>query len=117
LAGLIVLPSLVSSGKYGHPLKPSDVTEYPELGPGGRYNANDRIPFPPFSTGVADQGRRALKGDGTPLVRRLYAWATVQSPGIPRSDIILDVVLGLIALGSFFLLKREETARRLFAFL
>ncbi len=117
IAALIVLPSVLSSRKYGRSLAPIDVVEYPEIGLGGRYDPNDRIPFPTFSAGVPEQARRALKGEGPPLFRRLNAWATYESPasGIPRKDMILDAVLGLIALGSFFLLKKDEATRRLFA--
>mgnify|MGYP003400128013 CR=1 FL=1 len=41
---LCLLPSTRSLDAYGRVLRPDDVAEYPEAGPGGRYGPGSRAP-------------------------------------------------------------------------
>lgn len=61
-AATVVIPTALAGREYGSVLTPADVAEFPEIGPGGRYSAEDRAPFPSLPDSVADAARRIVSG-------------------------------------------------------
>lgn len=45
---LLVFPQFLNSNLYGERVTPSNILEFPEAGPGGRYGGSDRPPFPGY---------------------------------------------------------------------
>jgi len=104
-AALFVLPTVVRLGPWGPAIGPDLVQQYPEAGPGGRFDALDRAPFPALPAAAAAPIRAALVSAGeAPIpgvsLRKVGDWL---APSF--------VVLGLC--GWAVLARRRKEARRL----
>src|SRR5205807_691048 len=88
---LILLPELLGSRAYGRFLGPRDVTEYPEIGPEGRYGTVDRPPFKTFPEAALEQARILFWPVGKPWSKKVQEWAKVRAyPGAnANGDVIL----------------------------
>src|SRR5205807_133591 len=91
ISALILLPELLGSRAYGRFLGPRDVTEYPEIGPEGRYGTVDRPPFKTFPEAALEQARILFWPVGKPWSKKVQEWAKVRAyPGAnANGDVIL----------------------------
>lgn len=107
-AALVLLPSMLSSRGYGEVIRPANIVEFPEAGPGGRYGPSDRAPFDPYWKAAVPIFQSAVTGDGEPIVTSAHSWAVARQQG---GWLLLG--LSVIALGGFLCLARvRDDARR-----
>jgi hypothetical protein len=114
LAVALLIPSTISCGRYGSPIRPDETAEFPEVGPGGRYGRESRAPFAGFFESFPRALAPALLGAQEPLSKQARAWL---APGDkPLESVrfrgLLDVLLLLCLLGGFGLLAYQPAARR-----
>ncbi|MBI4862312.1 MAG: hypothetical protein HY815_18945 [Candidatus Riflebacteria bacterium] len=121
LLGLALLvPLALEMAPYGPGLGPDAVALYPELGPSGRYGADDRPPYPALVVALCDAFGRFLQGGGAawvPALRsRLVAGDLYGAPTAP-----LVATVGLVAALSLAglpgTLRHSSAARRLLCLL
>ena len=115
ISALILLPELLGSRAYGRFLGPRDVTEYPEIGPEGRYGTVDRPPFKTFPEAALEQARILFWPVGKPWSRKVQEWAKVRAyPGAnANGDVILELLTGALLIGGIFVAARDSFGRRL----
>jgi hypothetical protein len=109
-AALVLLPSALASNGFGKVIRPGDVVEFPEAGPGGRYGGDDRAPFPGFFEATPKTVQEAVLGAGEPLFAAGRQW-------LDKDDhrTWLLGVLSLLALGGWVCLVFKVPAARRFA--
>jgi hypothetical protein len=120
---LLVLPTAIRSMRYGPLLTPSDMEQYPEIRPGGRWLPDTRPPFHGFMFGSAREAWRLFADPQRPLVIEMDR--EVRSGWPQRKDypvIILLVGLvsmigGMATVGFGCLLLKEPAASRLMTLL
>jgi hypothetical protein len=112
---LLLLPSALETRRFGDVVRPSDIPEYPEAGPGGRYSSESRPPFEPFFAGVPRAVDSALLGGADAWSPRARAWLVGKAKP-PRSSanyrLVMWFMLGFVLAGGALLLAREKAARR-----
>jgi hypothetical protein len=112
---LLLLPSALETRRFGEVVRPSDIPEYPEAGPGGRYSSESRPPFGPFFAGVPRALDSALVGGADPWSPSARAWL-VGTAKRPRDSAhyrwVMWILLGFVIAGGALLLAREKAARR-----
>jgi hypothetical protein len=105
LAGAVLLPSLLRLGEYGSAITPRLWPEFPEAGPGGRFDPVDRPPFPPLPEALAPPLVAALVGAGEPFFRALNLRG---HGGVAAASLALFALLAWLPLA-----LRHPAARRL----
>jgi len=115
VSGALLLPTVVTSSKYGPVLTADDVTQYPEAGPGGRYAPNSRAPFDSFFQNAETAIARGFIGVGRPWIGPVYRWVNAgESPRAasnPRSA-ILKIIAMFTAMGWVLFAASSCAARR-----
>jgi hypothetical protein len=101
---LVVVPSMLRLRAWGSAIGPALVHAYPEAGPGGRFDALDRAPFPALPRAALGPIRAALVGDGAPVWTPLDARA--------QAAWLAPCVAALGLLGCAWLARRHVEARR-----
>lgn len=66
VAAALVVPCAIRLRGFGAELTPNVVAQYPEIGPGGRFGAEDRAPFPGFFESAGPLARDSISGIGDP---------------------------------------------------
>ena len=117
ISALILLPELLGARAYGRSLGPRDVTEYPELGPNGRYGpVQDRPPFKTFPE-VAFQWVPNLVefADGQPWSKKVQEWGEVRAypEANQNRDVVIELLIGALLIGGMFVAARDSVGRRL----
>jgi len=107
-AGVVVLPTAWRLRPWGPTIGPKLVASYPEAGPGGRFEALDRAPFPGLPRAALRPVQAALVTEGDAPVRKL----SLRPEG--RWLAPLCVIFGLS--GWAVLARRRSEARRLLLF-
>lgn len=110
----VLLPSLIESQQYGSAVRPSEIAEYPEIGPGGRYWDDSRPPFKGFLKSIPDALDPALLGaePWSPLARSWLVGDAERPYEAPHYRRVLWGLLVLAVAGGLGLLLREPAARR-----
>ncbi len=111
----VLVPSLIESQQYGSPVRPSELAEYPEIGPGGRYWDNSRPPFKGFIKSVPDALDPALLAAAQPWSPAARSWLAGDARRPWEGRNYRRVLWGLLALavaGGLGLVLREPAARR-----
>jgi hypothetical protein len=118
LAGLLLLPTALSSSRFGGVVRADETREFPEAGPGGRYTQESRPPFLDFFHASADDVRRAVVST-SPNFAGVRAWLAENKEvrSSRRFERAKDGVLLLVLLGGFGLLLRRPAARRVLVLL
>lgn len=115
LAIVLLLPSAISCGRFGEVVRPSDITEFPEAGPGGRFSSESRAPFPGFFKSCQAPLDKALLGGWRPWATAPRAWlldGQKQPRNSARYRATMDALLILVLLGGVGLFAHEAAARR-----
>jgi MFS family permease len=68
LTGAVLLPSMLRLSAYGPPLGQADWADFPEAGERGRFQAEDRPPFPALPWAATEPLENALLGAEKPLL-------------------------------------------------
>ena len=111
LAVALLLPSAVSSSRYGRLLRPSDVREFPEIGAGGRYDSDSRPPFRGYFASLPKAVNETLNG-ATTWSETAHGWLIHGRRQTEAYRTLMDGLLGLVLLGGTGLLVRRKAARR-----
>jgi hypothetical protein len=116
LSVALLVPSLLGTGRFGGAVRPRDVPEYPEAGPGGRYSSESRAPFPGFLPSVPEVMNQALIGARSPWSLSTRRWL-IGKKGTPPLNAVnyrrsMWGLLALVVVGGLGLLAREPAARR-----
>jgi len=107
----VTLPTVVAMGPFGPPLRPSQKSQYPEMGPGGRYVPVDQMPNWALASTLDAEARAAmLSTDRAWSARARRLAAVVLSPAV-----IMTSMLPLAAAGFAVALPRCAAMRRLLA--
>ncbi len=112
LSGALAVPVELVMRPWGRLLGPGQAGDYPEAGPGGRYDPADMAPLDrrpsvhAVFTEIRQQAGRALRGGGPPLI------ASVRNAARGQEVVIADALLVLVALGLVPLAMRHPGARR-----
>lgn len=117
---LALLPMALELRQYGPRLGPADVADYPELGTGGRYGADDRSPYPAVYIAAADAFGRALLGgeDGPlPSAREWFNRGSVYSRPATALIVAVGVVAVVLLAGLALAVRHRPEAGRLLAML
>ena len=118
VSALILLPTVFAARSYGRILRGSDVTAYPEIGPGGRYIDIDRMPFVSFPDDAIRSAKNMFRPAGPPVSERAAEWT--KSKGETFQDtygqFLLELMTALLATGCLMLVVRRSDARRLLLF-
>jgi hypothetical protein len=114
-SALILLPTLIAGHTYGRLLSPKDMVEYPEIGPNGRWGVEDRPPFGTFPKGALEQARLLFRPVGAPLSKTVQQWAKVRNKwtGNSNGDVVIEVIIGALLIGSIFVAAGDSMGRRL----
>ena len=108
-AVLVLLPSELSSRRFGSVIRPSQIDEFPEAGPGGRYDSEDRPPFPGFFAIAPSVAAQTIVGEGDPWFWRARAWVATGQ----RRKWVLSAIM-IFTLGGWFCLAwKQPNSRRL----
>ena len=108
-AGLLLLPTILSTGKYGPVIRPADIKTYPEAGPFGRYGKKSLLTGNGFFKVAPHIVEAAVIGHGSPwfnATRRLVENKSSRA-------LVLIVIILLALLGWIRLLFHQSRARRL----
>lgn len=111
----VLLPSLLESQQFGSAVRPSELVEYPEIGPGGRYWDNSRPPFKGFLKSIPDALHPALLAAAEPWSPAARSWLVGEAERPWEAPNYRRVLWGLLVLGvagGLGLLLREPAARR-----
>ena len=113
LAGVLLLPTAISSSRYGGVVRPWETREYPEAGSGGRYDRDSRPPFPDFFAALPGPVDATLLS-GRPFSEVGQRWREKQrarrkAEGYRQLKYAV-LVLGLLGGASLFV--RNAAARR-----
>ncbi len=106
LAALTLLPTALAGSRYGAPITPAMYDEYPEAGPGGRYQIPYLLRY--FSNHLGQTWGKTFFGTGDPLWPA--AREVLSDPGPGRAQPVgnlLDWVLVLSLAGWVGLARRE----------
>lgn len=112
---LLLLPSALETRRFGAVVRPDDIAEYPEAGPGGRYSAESRPPFAGFFEGAPPLIDQALLGEASPWSPGAREWLLGKAKAPRDSDhyrLVIWLLSALSLAGGALLLVREEAARR-----
>jgi hypothetical protein len=115
LTVLVALPPVLGLRAYGRMIVPAMVREYPEAGPGGRYGATDRAPFPDIVSQSYQVVAGALRPGGRPLARLITGWlptGSVELLRVGRRAAVLLVAIPAFLVGCASLARRSAAARR-----
>jgi hypothetical protein len=115
IAVALLLPAILASAKYAPVLTVDDVAEYPEAGPGGRYVANSRAPYPSFFRSASKAVKRGFIGVGEPWVAPVSAWVRADKPRrgwSKRQVAILNLVAAFAVIGWVFFAATRSGPRR-----
>lgn len=117
VAVALLLPSAIGTSRYGKVVRPSDVTQYPEAGPGGRYSSESRAPFRGFFESVPRPAEAALFGAAEPWSPSARAWLLgskkpAQRWSSERYRQAIGAIFLLALAGAVALLVRQAAARR-----
>lgn len=117
VAVALMLPSAIGTSRFGAIVRPDDVTQYPEAGPGGRYTSESRAPFPGFFASVPRPAEAALFGAREAWSPAARAWLLDAKKPQQRwsSERYRQTILGIFLLtlaGAVGLIVREPAARR-----
>jgi hypothetical protein len=116
---ILLLPTIVTSSKYAPVLTIDDVTEYPEVGPGGRYAPHTRAPYKSFFDNASAAIMPGFIGAGRPWVEPVSRWVTADNPRAHRSSRqqgILTLVVVFTVIGWLFFVASSSAARRVMMF-
>jgi hypothetical protein len=115
LAVALLLPSAISCGRFGQVVRPSDTTEFPEAGRGGRFSSESRAPFPGFFKSCQDPLDKSLLGGWRPWATAPRSWL-LGGQKQPRNSVnyraTMDLLLFLVLLGGVGLFAFQAAARR-----
>jgi len=112
VAVVLILPAALRLRVWGRQLTPAAVAEYPEVGPGGRFFAEDRAPFPGFLESARRVARRAVMGAGERVLPAAAAWLR-RGDGGRRRETALELLLVVAGIGSVRLAVARPEARRM----
>jgi len=117
VAVALLLPSAIGTSRYGRAVRPHDVPEYPEAGPGGRYSSESRAPFAGFFESLPGPAQAALLGGDEAWSPAARKWLLGGEKARERqsSERYRYTLLGIFAIalaGAVGLLVREPAARR-----
>lgn len=117
VAVALLLPSALGTSRFGKVVRPDDVTQYPEAGPGGRYSAESRAPFPGFFESVPSPAEAALFGAEPAWSPATRAWLLADEKPQQRwsSERYRQIILGIFVLtiaGTIAAMMHEPAARR-----
>ena len=115
LTVLVALPPVLGLRGYGPMISPAMVREYPEAGPGGRYDAEDRPPFASFWTASVRAVARGLRPGGTPfgtLIARRLPMAGGGRRDTWRRSAVQYLVVAICLVGCASLAGRSAATRR-----
>jgi hypothetical protein len=115
LSVAVLLPSLIAGHRFGDPVRPAELSAYPEIGPGGRYGDDSRPPFKGFLNSIPDALEPALLAATNPWSPSARAWLIGEAaqPWDSRHyRRTLRTLLVIVLLGAAGLLLRERAARR-----
>jgi hypothetical protein len=113
LAVLLLLPSFISSRRYGDVVRPWETREYPEAGSRGRYDARSRPPFPGFFASLPAPLDVALLA-ARPFSETGQEWREVKRrrPSAEGYRTLKGALLVLVLIGGAGLFVRNASARR-----
>jgi hypothetical protein len=111
LAAGLILPSAISSRRFGRLVTEERLREFPEAGPGGRYDRDSRPPFRGFFASVPEAVDEALLSGGG-VSRTARAWLRQGRRHTPTYQTLKDGLLILVLIGGMGLLLRRPAARR-----
>jgi hypothetical protein len=112
---VLLSPTVVGSSKYAPVLTVDDVTEYPEVGPGGRYAPNSRAPYDGFFLSASRASRVGIVGGGRPWLEPVSEWVNVgATPGRPskRQMFLLKLFATVTIISWVFFSMKSSAPRR-----
>jgi len=111
-AALVLAPTALRLREWGTQIKPSAFAQYPEAGPGGRFGAEDRPPFPSFFEAAPHIMEKTVVGGGEAWIAR---GRELMSPrkNDPRRDWVLEGLFLVSLVGFVRLAFHRAEARRL----
>jgi hypothetical protein len=115
ISALILLPMIVGAWPYGRQLGPADITEYPELGQGGRYGGGDLLGFNSFPKTAFHLTRQFFTPTGKPWLEAVQSWMAHPESG-PNSNrhMIIKILTVALLVGCVFVAARGSAERRFF---
>jgi len=111
-AALVLAPMALALRHWGKPITPDTYREYPEAGPGGRFNGEDRPPFPGFLQASPRLMQAAIYSPGKPISVGARKWLDASRDG-SRRQALFELVLLLMAIGWARLTLEKPEARRM----
>ena len=108
---VLLLPQLAAQGAYGDRLVATDLTEFPEIGPDGRYSYGDRLPLRPMLLPLSFMNTFfSGLGDGPiPSLSLKLAFPAIWSVQVA---FIVSLIIAINALVGSWSLGREDAAFR-----
>lgn len=113
LAGLLLLPIVLSTRAYGPVIDTARARTFEEYGPNGRYNKNDRPPYPGLHKTFSTAAVKTFFGRDKPLTP-MKGWFKKKAS---RANVLLVVLFLLVLPGWGLLLFKRPEARRFSALL
>ena len=125
-AAALILPTALKISPYGPSITPKDLVEFPEADEGGRYEAAERAPFPPFFQSASQGASHFLFTTGNLMADRegytgqafhpqLRAWAFTKNykGELKRKNRLLPLLYLISVIGLVGLALRQKTSRPL----
>ena len=113
LSAAAILPQQISSSAWGPLIRADQASEFPEIGRGGRYQANNRAPFGSFLVPAERAARHTMLSER-------QAWNAPVGAGDldhPEGRILLRAIVSLLAVTAFLLAVRNASLARLLSLL
>jgi hypothetical protein len=107
---LALLPQIASSHAYGGLISVSRLAEFPEIGVGGRYIAEDRAPFLDLFEAMYRAAQNTLLGTGSIGWPRPLSWSNLTS-NLSHQSIVYSTLLAMVLIWVFSLRRRKQNLR------
>jgi len=111
-AGVMLAPTAIAMRPYGGYIRPTEIKNYPEAGPGGRFYGSDHPPFKSFLDELSGEVPRVIRGSG-PLVESIQALKGDKARLTQLRLAVMSLALLLVAV---LALRRHGAARRVLAY-
>ena len=111
VTAVLLLPSAVSSSRFGRLVRPANIREFPEAGVGGRFDSDSRPPFKGFFASVPKAVDEALQS-GSGWSKTARGWLKHGRRKTAAYGTLKDVLIVVVLLGGAGLVVRRSAARR-----